>query len=291
MAGVSRSGYYNWESNASKREADELKDRADFDLILEAYRYKGINKGVRGIHMHLLHQKPAVIMNTKKIHRLMRKYGLYCPIRKPKLHRATTNGFQKTATAQNILNRRFDEYGPREAFTTDITYIFYDGGRKQCYLSVIRDVCTHEVMAHITSWSMTEDFVLETVNQFLINHKSEMKKGALLHSDQGIHYKCIDYRKLLKNKKLRQSMSRKANCWDNAPQESFFGHMKDEIKDKILICRTITEVKKVINDYMDYYNNERGQWKLAKLTPKEYYEYRTTHKYPNYSYGRYKTMG
>ena len=198
---MSRSGYYNWKNNISKRESDEQHDRDDFDLILEAYKYKGINKGVRGIHMRLLHQDPAIVMNTKKIHRLMRKYGLYCPIRKPSIHRKRAQVFQQDATTKNILNRRFDDYGPREAFTTDITYIFYDGGRKQSYLSVIRDVCTHEVMAHITSWSMTEDFVLETVNQFLINHKNEMKKGALLHSDQGIHYKCIDYRKLLRDKK------------------------------------------------------------------------------------------
>ena len=240
--------------------------------------------------MRLLHQDPAIVMNTKKIHRLMRKYGLYCPIRKPSIYRRRAQAFQQDAAAKNILNRRFNDYGPREAFTTDITYIFYDGGRKQSYLSVIRDVCTHEVMAHITSWSMTEDFVLETVNQFLINYKNEMKKGALLHSDQGIHYKCIDYRKLLRDKKLRQSMSRKANCWDNAPQESFFGPMKDEIKDKILICKTITEVKRTVDEYMDYYNNERGQWRLAKLAPKEYYEYCITGKYPTYSYGRYKTM-
>ena len=84
---MSRSGYYNWENNISKRESDEQRDRDDFDLILEAYKYKGINKGVRGIHMRLLHQDPAIVMNTKKSHRLMRKYGLYCPIRKPSIHR------------------------------------------------------------------------------------------------------------------------------------------------------------------------------------------------------------
>ena len=140
MAGVSRSGYYNWENNASKREADELKDRADFDLILEAYKYKGINKGIRGIHIRLLHQEPIVIMNTKKIHRLMRKYGLYCPIRKPSMYRKTVKEFQENATTKNILNRKFDDYGPREAFTTDITYIFYDGGRKRCYLSNYRRI-------------------------------------------------------------------------------------------------------------------------------------------------------
>ena len=75
-------------------------------------------------------------------------------------------------------------------------------------------------------------------------------------------------------------MSRRANCWDNAPQESLFGHMKDEIKYKILECETHYEVKEIIHDYVNYYNKERGQWSLAKLTPQEYYEYRKTNEYP-----------
>ena len=85
-------------------------------------------------------------------------------------------------------------------------------------------------------------------------------------------------------------MSRKANCWDNAPQESFFGHMKDEIGNKIRRCRTFNEIKLVLADYMDYYNNERGQWSLAKLTPKEYYEYRKTGIYPFTSLEKTKTI-
>lgn len=72
-------------------------------------------------------------------------------------------------------------------------------------------------------------------------------------------------------------MSRKGNCWDNAPQESFFGHMKDEIN--ISSCNTFSEVKTVIDDYMDYYNTERYQWDLAKLSPDEYYQYSITGNY------------
>ena len=75
-------------------------------------------------------------------------------------------------------------------------------------------------------------------------------------------------------------MSRKGNCWDNAPQESFFGHMKDEIDEKLRRCRTFEQVKELIDDWMDYYNNDRCQWELAKLTPAEYYVYHTTGVYP-----------
>ena len=75
-------------------------------------------------------------------------------------------------------------------------------------------------------------------------------------------------------------MSRRGNCWDNAPQESFFGHMKDHIKDKLQQCTEYEQVKAVIDDYMDYYNNERYQWELAKLSPNEFYEFYTTGVYP-----------
>ena len=83
---------------------------------------------------------------------------------------------------------------------------------------------------------------------------------------------------MLKNYELRQSMSRRANCWDNAPQESFFGHMKDEIH--IENCETFEEIQDEIKQWTEYYNNERYQWDLAKLSPTEYYKYLTTGIYP-----------
>ena len=82
----------------------------------------------------------------------------------------------------------------------------------------------------------------------------------------------------MKDASLRQSMSRRGNCWDNAPQESFYGHMKDEID--LSSCTAFGEVLAIIDDWMDYYNNERYQWQLAKLSPNEYYEYITTGNYP-----------
>ena len=75
-------------------------------------------------------------------------------------------------------------------------------------------------------------------------------------------------------------MSRKGNCWDNAPQESFFGHMKDEIADAVAACETFEAVRKVVDNWMDYYNNDRYQWDLEKLSPREYYQYRLTGAYP-----------
>ncbi len=95
-----------------------------------------------------------------------------------------------------------------------------------------------------------------------------MSTETLIHSDQGTHYKSMKFIQLVKDSELRQSMSRKACCWDNAPQESFFGHMKDEID--ISCCLTFDEIRNVIADWAEYYNNVRYQWDLARLSPTEY---------------------
>ena len=120
--------------------------------------------------MRLLHMNPPVLMNEKKIRRLMRKYGLYCPVRKPNPYRLAVMRSVEANTADNILNRRFSDFNPREALTTDITYLHYNRGKYLCYLSVIRDTCTHEVLAYALSVSMAEDFVLDTVKSLISSH-------------------------------------------------------------------------------------------------------------------------
>lgn len=159
---------------------------------------------------------------------------------------------------------------------TDITYIPYEG--TFCYLSTILDAYTRQILSYVLSDSLEVDFVLETVKKLLKDHRVELDSETLIHSDQGCHYTSTSFIQLIKDSKLRQSMSRKANCWDNAPQESFFGHMKDEID--ISRCVSFREVKAVIDEWMDYYNNERYQWQLAKLSPNEYYQYIVTGIYP-----------
>ena len=114
------------------------------------------------------------------------------------------------------------------------------------------------------------------------NDYSEIRRNQygkrLGSSDQGCHYTSVQFRQLLKDIGLRQSMSCRANCWDNAPQESFFGHMKDEID--ISEGSSFYEIYAIISDWADYYNNDRCQWDLAKLSPREYYSYLTTGDYP-----------
>ena len=282
IAGVSRSGYYKWLNSADKRAEKEAKDQADFELILQAYQFRGYDKGIRGIHMRLLHMDPPVIMNTKKIQRLMHKYGLVCPIRKANPYRRMAKAIKTDAIAANLLQRQFKEHGPRKVLLTDITYIPCCGGF--FYLSVIKDAYTMQILAYVLSESLELDFVLETVSILIENHGVSLDDETLIHSDQGCHYTSKKFREIVKDSNLRQSMSRRGNCWDNAPQESFFGHMKDEIMDKIALAESFYDAKTIIDDYMDYYNNDRGQWQLAKLSPNEYYSYITTGIYPLTTY-------
>ena len=276
IAGVSRSGYYRWVNATEHREKQELKDRADFEIILKAYNHRGYSKGAKGIYMNLIHQEEPIVMNLKKIRRLMKKYNLICPIRKANPYRRMAKALKTSNVAENIVNREFTTHGPRKILLTDITYIPYNG--KFCYLSTILDAFTKQILSYVLSESLEVDFVLETVNILIKKHGIDITTGTIIHSDQGCHYTSCSFIQLLKDKKLRQSMSRKGNCWDNAPQESFFGHMKDEID--ISKCKEFTEVKEIIDDWMDYYNNERYQWNLAKLSPNEYYQYITTGIYP-----------
>lgn len=146
------------------------------------------------------------------------------------------------------------------------------------YLSTILDAFTRQVLAYVLSDSLEVDFVLETVNRLLEQHRISLSTETLIHSDQGCHYTSYRFIQIVKDAKLRQSMSRRGNCWDNAPQESFFGHTKDEID--LSQCSCFSEVKAVIDDWINYYNNDRYQWQLAKLSPNEYYEYITTGQYP-----------
>lgn len=276
IAQVSRSGYYNWVNSKNTRIEKENNDRKDFEIILEAYQYRGYNKGARGIYMRLLHKNPPIIMNVKKIRRLMKKYNLFCPIRQANPYRRMAKALKTNNVADNILNREFKKHGPRMVLLTDITYILYSNTR--CYLSVILDAFTKEVLSYVLSVSLAVDFVLDTVNQLIEKHGISLSTETLIHSDQGCHYTSYSFIQILKDKQLRQSMSRKGNCWDNAPQESFFGHMKDEID--LSECKSFNDVKKIVDDWIDYYNNERYQWNLAKLSPTEYYKYITTGEYP-----------
>lgn len=268
IAEVSRSGYYNYFSSKSQdyRAVRDKEDELIRDNIMKAYNFKGRKKGARQIKMTLEGQF-GIVYNLKRIRRVMKKYGIVCPIRKANPYRRMMKATQEHTVLPNILERNFKQQIPGKVLLTDITYLFYSNGKK-AYLSTIKDASTNEILAYNVSNSLKLDIALDTLHKLKKNKKVKLTKEAFIHSDQGVHYTSPVFQKLVKKYKLGQSMSRRGNCWDNAPQESFFGHFKDEAY--IKPCETLEELKKEIKQYMIYYNNYRYQWNLEKMTPVQY---------------------
>ena len=145
MAGVSRSGYYAWLNAAPARAQREQQDREDFEQILTAYKMHGYSKGAKGIYMALLHMDPPVVMNLKKIRRLMDKFNLSCPYRGPNPYRRMAKALKTSSVADNLLQREFEAYGPRIVLLTDITYLPYNG--TFAYLSTVLDAFTKQILS------------------------------------------------------------------------------------------------------------------------------------------------
>lgn len=265
---VSRSGYYNYFSSKSQdyRSIRDKEDELIRDNIMKAYNFKGRKKGARQIKM-TLEGRFGIVYNLKRIRRVMKKYDIVCPIRKANPYRRMMKATQEHKVLPNILERSFKQQIPGKVLLTDITYLFY-GNSKKAYLSTIKDASTNEILAYNLSDSLKLDIALDTLHKLKNNRNVKLTKDAFIHSDQGFHYTSPAFRKLVKKYKLGQSMSRRGNCWDNAPQESFFGHFKDEAY--IKPCKTLEELKKEIKKYMIYYNNYRYQWNLKKMTPVQY---------------------
>nr|WP_252361771.1 IS3 family transposase [Paenibacillus terrae] len=266
IAQVSRSGYYRYFSEEAMltRQQENEADEVVKELILRAYRFRGRKKGARQIKMTLENQY-NITYNLKRIRRIMNKFNIRCPIRRANPARRMAKATQEHRTCKNKLNREFKQGLAGKVLLTDITYLSYGKG-KRAYLSTIKDAETNEILAYEVSSSLSLKIALNTLHG-LKKHR-HLTKDAFIHSDQGFHYTHPQFQKLVRKLGLGQSMSRRGNCWDNAPQESFFGHFKDETN--IKACETLEEVKSEIKSYMMYYNHYRGQWNLKKLPPAKY---------------------
>lgn len=263
---VSRSGYYSYLKARSSRQAREQRDVEAKEIILKAFERRGYKKGSRSIKM-ILENDFHLIFSRKKIQRIMKKYGIVCPHRKPNPYKKMAKATKEHQVVSNRLNRKFKQGVPGKVLLTDITYLPYNGNC-MAYLSTVKDASTNEILAYHVSDRITLDIATQTIHKLVNNKKVTLHKDAFIHSDQGSHYTSPRYQKLLKQYGLGQSMSRRGNCWDNAPQESFFGHLKDEVDYQS--SKTLQELKTKINHYMVYYNNYRYQWNLKKMTPIQY---------------------
>jgi transposase InsO family protein len=251
IAKVSRSGYYAW-----RRYADESeKDYADYLVVKEVFDNGKRKYGFRTIKMRLLSEKRI---------RIMRKYQLFVKIRTINPYKAMMKKSLEHRTCENKLSREFKQTVPFKTLSTDITYLPFN--HRFAYLSVIKDIASREIVGWNMAQHLEMSLVLDTVENMQSN--SVIHPDAMIHSDQGFHYTNPDYIEKIKGLNMIQSMSRKGNCIDNAPIESFFGHLKDDVNYKE--CKTFEELYLRISEYMKYYNNNRQQWNLKKMTPVEY---------------------
>lgn len=257
LAAVSASGYYTWLLSADEPDADYdeyLKVKEVFDQGKGRY-------GWRSIKMRL----PE--MNHKKIQRIMRKYGLTARVRRRNPYKAIMKKRMEHRIFPNKLERTFDQDVPLKVFCTDITYIPFQN--TYAYLSVVKDIASGEVVAWNLSDGLEEALVLDTMRNM-----PRAREDAMIHSDQGFHYTNPQYIETVEALGMIQSMSGKGNCIDNAPIESFFGHMKDELDYQL--CASFEELRSRIDEYMRYYNHERKQWTRNKMSPVEYKEHLLT---------------
>ena len=205
-----------------------------------------------------LHNR-GILLNHKTVQRLMKELGLICRVRMKKYR--SYKG-EKGTTADNHLNREFRAKKPNQKWVTDVTEFRLFG--QKLYLSPILDLCSGDIVTYTISDSPNLLMVTTMLEQAFA--KIPDNTNLLLHSDQGWHYRHKQYVQMLKDKGIRQSMSRKGNCYDNSVMENFFGHLKSELL-YLQEFESMEHFKTELIEYIDYYNNRRIKARLKGLPP------------------------
>ncbi len=209
-------------------------------------------------------------LNHKKVARIMSKYGLKAIVRTVNRSRVALQKNKKNIAVKNVLNRQFKQKIPYKFASTDITYLRHQN--RFSFLSVIKDLASGEIIAYHLSKKMNLSLVMKTMDNLEEYFKrNDLKiENLLLHSDHGFQYTNVEYHDKLKSLNITQSMSRRGNSVDNAPIESFFGHLKDEVDSKDL---NFSHLRNSIDRYIIYYNTIRQQWSRKKMSPIDYRNY------------------
>lgn len=247
---VSRSGYYDY----VRRRDIPQHDAELAALVAECQRCCRDTYGYRRVQLWL-QRKKSLHFNSKTVLRVMNKYGLLSEIRRRRKYRQMGQQIHKY---ENLLNRNFNADRPNVKWVTDISYIHTAQG--VLYLSMIRDLYDNSIVAYRTGTEQTVNLVLKTIQAAL---KKEAVTAELhLHSDQGFQYTSQAYFDLTKGYGITPSMSRRGNCYDNAMAENFFSILKTECIYRHKID-TLVQARQLIDEYIDFYNNERIQAKRA----------------------------
>jgi transposase InsO family protein len=254
---VSRSGYYAWVGQAARVEPDDNR----LALVLAAYQRSHGAYGYRRIKLAILRSN-GININHKTVLRLMTKIGIRSIARRRKAFKKMKQ-LEPPHFYPNLLQRNFAAARPNQKWVTDVTYVQTNQGT--LYLSVIKDLFDGFIVAHFASPENSAALVTTTIQKAC--QKEKVTDGLALHSDQGHQYTSHAYFASTQQYKIVPSMSRRGNCWDNAPMESFFAQLKEESLRHIHLT-SFKQAKDVIDRYICFYNYERVQLK-TRLTPFE----------------------
>lgn len=264
-AGVSKSAFYY----SRKHNGQKSGDAEVISLIKKLPKRTQLRGGSK-TKAQKIKQLFGVAVNHKRMARICRENGLLAKNRRRKFPEGYYNQQKENLKnlPKNILNRNFKSTKSYRKMCTDVSYFKTSGG--WLYLSPVMDLHGRKIICHTFSRNNDEDLADDTLDRlFSISSFT----GSLLHSDQGVLYTSKKWRRRLAEKGIVQSMSRRGNCWDNACMEHFFGTLKvesgydDILKSGKLL--SFDETKKLIDDFIEYYNNERIQKNLGWKTPNE----------------------
>jgi len=254
---VTRSGYYAWLRRSPSKHTQE-----DARLKLEikaAHKRTRESCGPERLQSDLADN--GVNVGVCRIKRLRKEMGIRC--KQVKKFKATTNSKHSLPVAENLLNQNFKVSAPDKVYVSDITYIPTDEG--WLYLAGHKDLCSGRLVGYAMAERMTKNLVCESLLKAVTLKRPA--KGLINHSDRGSQYCSSDYSALLKKCGMLPSMSGKGNCYDNAPMESFWGTLKQELVYHQRY-RTRQEAKESITEYIEvFYNRQRRQAKLGFLSP------------------------
>jgi len=255
---VSRSGYYDWKDRPSSDR--ERKHEKILEIIQKTHK----KYPVWGVDPIWAEVKETMPCSRGTVFRLMQKNGIKSK-RKAKW-KATTNSNHNLPVAPNLLEQNFNVKNPNTIWVGDITYSWT--GEGWLYTAIVKDLCTKDVVGYAMSDRMTKELVIKAMK---IAIKREMPKaGLIFHSDRGSQYCSNDFKDLLRDNHIRQSMSRRGNNYDNACAENFFSCLKCECT-KFYYFRNRDEAKQAIFEYIEvYYNRQRRHAALGWITPANY---------------------
>ena len=231
------------------------------DAIRESFERNKHRYGYRRVLLDL--RNHGWVVNHKLVFKLMREMGLRAKVRQHRPYISYSGTVSRIA--DNKLERNFTPDTPNTAFVSDVTE-FRIAGRK-VYLSPVMDLFDRSIVAHTVATSPSTAFTATSLTKAIVACAPE--PGWIMHTDQGFQYQHSTWRKLIDEHGGVQSMSRKANCYDNAVMENFFGHVKAEMYHGE-VFDTVEEFTQAIDEYIGWYNTERIQQRLKGLTPMQY---------------------